>query len=191
MISQKKIVNFNLWLMKNHGSRSGFVKSIWHQFLYYQGYYRQYKEIDWSRVGRLVFVCKGNICRSAYAEAVANSLGLEAISFGIDTRGNTPANPDAVRTAERFSIDLKQHKTTSLMTVDLKEGDLLVAMEPCQADSLRKKFNKKYQCTLLGLWVDPAAPYIHDPYGMRPIYFDKCFTAIQTGIQVLVEKIGQ
>jgi protein-tyrosine phosphatase len=183
------MLNNNRWLTKNYGSRSGFVKSIWYQFLYYSGYYRQYKNIDWSLVNRLVFVCKGNICRSAYAEAVTHSLGLEAISFGLDTIDNVPANVNAIKTAESMGLDLMAHKTTTVKIVELEANDLLIAMEPWQCERLGELFDQQYQCTLLGLWLTPALPYIYDPYGMSQSYFDTCFKRIQQGVQILVERL--
>src|SRR5437588_1134030 len=47
------------------------------------GRHRQFKQIRWDRVARVVFVCHGNICRSPYAEGRAVSFGLPAASFGL------------------------------------------------------------------------------------------------------------
>jgi len=179
------------WLAKNYGSRSGFIKTIGYQLLDLFGVYGKYKKIDWSRVERLVFVCKGNICRSAYAETVATALKKEVFSFGLETKGNAPAHPEAIQIAEACGYDLSQHKTTPLAATDFREGDLLVAMEPWQMCRLKKMFNNKYQYTLLGLWVNPALPYLHDPYGMPTVYFEKCFTIIQQGVYALAGNMEQ
>ena len=178
------------WLARRYGSRRGFIYTFWYRLLFYLGKYQHYVDVDWRSVDRLVFVCKGNICRSAYAEAVARSLGVNAISCGLDTIENAPANAAAVRTAEKLGINLKQHKTIPLKRTVLKETDLLIAMEPWQVNYLRKNINKKYHCSLLGLWGSPRLPHIQDPYGASPTYFENCFTYIQQSVNKLAEKMN-
>ncbi len=185
----KTMTDKESWLTKNHGSRSGFLKAQVYRLFYLSGVYNKYKTIDWANVSRLVFVCKGNICRSAYAEELARTLGIEAISFGLDTVDGAPANDRAVKTALSCGSDLQAHKTTCLQSVELKSGDLLVAMEPWQCKKLTEVYGGKYPCTLLGLWLRPVLPYIHDPYGMRPAYFKQCFVRIRRAVQFMAGKL--
>src|SRR5690349_21297071 len=77
------------------------------------GLYRRYKQVDWSRVERLVFVCSGNICRSPYAAEYARSLGIPIASFGVDTRGNDTANDVASKVAAARGVDLSNHRSRS------------------------------------------------------------------------------
>ena len=177
------------WIKQKYGSRRGLVRTLWHQLLYITGRYRNYRNIDWNTVERLVFVCKGNICRSAFAEYVARKHGIQAISLGLDTIENAPANIDAQKAAKELGYDLSQHKTTPVMYVILKKTDLLVAMEPWQADFLTKHLCRNHQCTLLGLWNQPALPHIQDPYGASSLYFERCFTLIQQGVRELVGEL--
>jgi protein-tyrosine phosphatase len=153
------------------------------------GSYHEYHNVDWASVERLVFVCKGNICRSAFAEAVARSLGIEAISCGLQTIENAPANAEAIRTAKKMGIDLSMHRTTPIMYLELKKTDLLIAMEPRQARFLQRNMGRPYQCTLLGIWMNPRLPYIHDPHGSSPVYFEKCFSYIKSSVHGITKKI--
>ncbi len=181
--------NIRRRLVGHYGSRRGFALTYWHHLLYYVGRYRNYQNVDWQSVERLVFVCKGNICRSAYAEAVARSLGIEAISCGLDTIEDAPANDNAIRMAKQLGFDLEGHKTRSITYLVLKKTDLLIAMEPWQAEFLQKGLTRQHYRTLLGLWAKPVFPYIQDPYGASPAYFEKCFRYIQKSVHELVEKI--
>jgi len=179
------------WLAENYGSRRGAVKTYWHSALYLLGGYRGYKKIDWKSAQRLVFVCKGNICRSAFAEAVARSLGVECVSCGIDTSSGSPANETAVRIAASKGFDLSGHRTTPIQSLTLCKNDLLIAMEPWQVDHLRRELGSAYEYTLLGLWGEDAKPYIHDPYGGHGAYFDNCFQYIEKSVHEIARKISE
>ena len=179
----------NRWLAGRYGSRRGLLRTYWHRLLYFLGKYRQYQEVDWQSVERLVFVCQGNICRSAYAEMVARSLGLEAVSCGVDAIEDASANDQAMQTAKLQGFDLGSHRTRHIMYLVLKKTDLLVAMEPWQAEFLRTNLFREHQCILLGLWGQPVLPHIEDPYGSSSTYFEKCFTYIQNSVNELAKKI--
>ena len=162
-------------ILDRFGSRRGAIRTYWSKLKQGFGAYHDYSKIDWSNIDRLVFVCKGNICRSAYAEVVAKSLGIDAISCGISTKNDLPANADAIKVADERGVDLTKHKTTPVMYVIFRKTDLIVAMEPWQADNLTKNLQRKHYITLLGLWLTPLRPHISDPYGLTTIYFNNCF----------------
>jgi len=183
------VEKMNHWLSEHYGSRRGFVRTYWHRIRYYLGAYRQYRDIDWQSIERVVFVCKGNICRSAYAEAVARSLGIETVSCGLETIENAPANEVAIRAAKKRGFDLGGHKTQPVMYLLLKKTDLLVAMEPWQCVCLVKNLVRVHSYTLLGLWAGKTNPHIQDPYGSSPEYFDRCFASIEQQVHEITKKL--
>ncbi len=179
-----------VWFAEHYGSRRGFALTWVHKLRYLLGGYRNYRRIDWKRAERLVFVCKGNICRSAYAEAVARSLGLESISCGIDTSDGAPANADAIRAAAEKGIDLTGHRTRPIQSLALRKNDLFIAMEPWQARYLERQFGQGHKCTLLGVWGKSVRPHIHDPYGATEAYFNHCFGYIETSVHEITKKVS-
>jgi protein-tyrosine phosphatase len=172
-----------------YGSRRGFVLTEWYRLRALLGEYRKYRRIDWASVQRLVFVCKGNICRSAFAEAVARREGVDAISCGIDAGQGFPADRDAIAAASLKGIDLREHRTRHVRTVTLRRGDLLVAMEPWQVAILGQQFGKEFQITLAGIWGSGAGPYIRDPYGTSTGYFNHCFNTMEKSVHAIAGKI--
>lgn len=124
---------------------------------------------DAAGVRRLIFVCHGNICRSALAEAVARSEGCRTASFGLSTSSGLPAHPPATQAALALGFDLSAHRTTRVEDHVAQAGDLLLAMEtrhlrrlaaiPALADTPR---------LLLGGAI--AFPHLHDPYRLDPDY---------------------
>ncbi len=177
-------------LKDEYGSKRGALRRYQYNLLSLLGKYHTYRQIEWHSIDRLVFVCKGNICRSAYGEIFAGSLGLDAISCGINTDLGLPANSTAIAVAAPRGVDLGHHKTTPISELKFKETDLILAMEPWQAEYLSNNFNGSHNCSLLGLWGKPIRPYIHDPYGLSYKYFNNCFNYIENSIHEVARKIS-
>lgn len=181
----------NRWFAEHYGSRKGFVLTWYHRLLYRAGYYRQYRQVDWGSIDRLVFVCKGNVCRSAFAEVVARANGLNAGSCGIEAGVDVPAYDGAVAAAARSGFSLAEHRTTPLRSMDLRDNDLLVAMEPGQAEYLEQVYGGRHMYTLLGIWGGALNPHLHDPFGASDAYFDSCFTNIEDSVDEIIKKISR
>jgi protein-tyrosine phosphatase len=179
------------WLARRYGSRRGYIRTVWHKILYQLGFYDAYKKVDWTSVDRIVFICKGNICRSAFAEEVGRSLGIDAISCGLDTIGGASADFNAIVAAEKLGFNLNDHVSKPIMHLVFKKTDLLVATEPWHIEYVRKYLTREHACTLLGLWGNPVLPHISDPYGTSPEYFNKCFKFIQQAVDSIDNKINK
>lgn len=140
-----------------------------------------------QRVRRVVFVCLGNICRSAYALRVADRLGMRAASIGLATVSGSASPAAALEAAQRGGEDLRGHRATSFNDFAPQPGDLFVAMEPRHAHALRRRLGARadVQITLLGLWCDPPSPHLHDPYTLSDAYFDHCFARLRQAVHRL------
>ena len=191
MLKKLKLGPANRWFSEQYGSRKGFILTWWHRLLYLVGHYRKYQRINWESVGRLVFVCKGNVCRSAFAEVVARKDGQEAVSCGIEAGIDVPAHEDAVTIAADRGFSLEKHRTTPLRNLELQDNDLLVAMEPWQARFLQQSLGPGRACTLLGLWGSNVMPHIQDPYGGSILYMHNCFNYLETAVHEIDHKIAQ
>ena len=135
-------------------------------FAFRGGVFSRWSQIDWSRVDRLVFVCKGNICRSPYAEHRARSLGIDSISRGIEA-GDGASVPHYAQTCGSFrGIDLSAHKSKKFDPEELRSGDLVLGMEPDHIGSLGLGPEEpRAQASLLGLWQEKPSVLIPDPFG--------------------------
>lgn len=138
---------------------------------------------DLAKVRRLVFVCQGNVCRSAFAEAVARREGLATISFGLSTDGGQPANAAAREAAAKLGHNLDSHRTLTVEDYVFQEGDLLLAMETRQLRRIATNPRLAHlPRSLLGLWAEPPVPHIHDPFGLKDDYFLTCFRRIESAV---------
>ena len=138
-------------------------------------------------VRRLVFVCHGNICRSAFADVVARGAGLNVASFGLSTSADKPAHPPAVAAAARLGHDMTAHRTTRVEDYVPLPGDLLLAMEVRHLQKMAHNARiAEVPRSLLGLWATPKMPHLHDPYELDPAYMDTCLRRIEHTIPALV-----
>ena len=138
---------------------------------------------DPAAVRRLVFVCHGNICRSAFAQAVARDAGLQATSFGLSTDAGRMAYEPATDFARSQGLDLSEHRAARAADFEPEAGDLLLAMETRQ---LRRMAGDPVLSTaprtLLGLYASPPVPHLHDPYHLDADYLPVCLTRIQRAV---------
>lgn len=174
-----------------YGGRRSFVMHVAARAMAFAGIFATLAEVDWSSVRRLVFVCKGNICRSPYAMMRARQLGLNAISSGLDAIDNAVAHPDAIRNAAFRRIDLSAHRSRQLRASELREDDLVVLFEPWHLSRFLEGMteNERHNATLLGLWAAPRWPYIADPYGKSDRYFQQCFKTIDSSIRAIAPRL--
>jgi protein-tyrosine phosphatase len=174
-----------------YGRRQGLLRHLTARAALHLGRYESLRAVDFSRVRRLVFVCQGNICRSAYAAARAQSLGVESTSFGLGARSGDRADAQALASARRRGLDLTVHRARTIKELPLQGSDLLLAMEPAQAERLATPaFQARAQRTLLGIWGSESRPHLEDPFGLGDAYFDTCFRHIDTAVATVAGRMG-
>jgi low molecular weight protein-tyrosine phosphatase len=172
------------FIARRYGRKMGLVRHYGYLARYLLGSFSSLKRVEWNSVTRLVFVCKGNICRSPYAEARARAMGLPCSSFGLEAGEHKPANPSAIRAAWARGLDLSGHRTQGASEFTIAAGDLLTAMEPWHVEVLQSRpMPVDAQVTLLGLWCSPSQPHIEDPLGLSDEYFQTCFGTIDKAIE--------
>ncbi len=171
---------------RHYGGRRLFLRHLVARAQTQMPRWRHLRLVDWDRVERIVFVCKGNICRSAYAAAKATSLGLPAVSAGLEAKPGLPADDQALRHAASRCISLSAHRTRRLAELTTGSEDLVVCMEPPQLVSLARMIARRgCQVTLLGFWSRPIRPWIFDPYGLSDAEWESCLDIIDGGIERL------
>ncbi len=191
---QSRLRKWQEVIAQRHGRNRAMVTHFRYMLAYRIGFCRGFERINWPHVERLVFVCMGNICRSPYAEAVATGRRMSAVSAGLKPQVGACANPDAIRNADQRGVDLSGHIAKHIDDLNIGPGDLLVAMEPWQAQRLRRidrVRSSMAQITLLGIWDSPGNPYIADPFGCGDAYFQTCYSRIDSSIARILRQIGK
>ncbi|MES2018641.1 MAG: phosphotyrosine protein phosphatase [Pseudomonadota bacterium] len=138
-------------------------------------------------VKRVVFVCLGNICRSAYAHQIAAHRGLNVASIGLSTSTGASSPAQAIDAAARQGKDMQQHRATDWRDFTVLPGDLFLVMEVRQAHEVRRRLGARddVQVCLLGMWGAPLMPHLHDPFLLSNAYFDTCFVRVARAVDNL------
>ena len=173
------------------GTARGLARLWLSQLDAFRGRFRRFERVEWGRVRRLVFVCAGNICRSPYAERRVRALGFPTASAGLSGTSGQPADPQALAVAGLLGLDLGHHVSRNIDDFAPEPGDLLVALEPRQAQFLAARYaaDPAVQVTLLGLWSTPRRAHLHDPHTLSPAYFRTCFALIDGAAATLLAKV--
>ena len=86
---------------------------------------------------RILFVCTGNTCRSALAEALARRVIVERALADVDVQSagtsawdGAPASDGALLVGMERSLDLSQHRAQTLSRELVRDSDLVLAMGP-------------------------------------------------------------
>jgi protein-tyrosine phosphatase len=173
----------------NYGSKRGFLAAFKYKLLFSLGFYRSYQNIDFNAVNRLVFICSGNICRSAFGEYMAKAKGLNAVSYGFHCRGGDIADPRAIHEASIRGVDMQNHITRNISEYKEQEGDLLLVMEPWHLGELKIKEVKHEQVTIAPLWSEEKTPYLHDPYNANATFFSFCESVVEQCVDNIHTKL--
>ncbi len=171
------------WINRHYGTTRGLVRLALSRGEVALGMAGERPPGPGEAIERLVFVCYGNICRSAFAQGVARRAGLAEAGFGLSTTTGMGAHPPVIEEAARRGIDLSGHRTVSVADHVAQPGDLLLAMEvrhlhmlaaiPALAETPR---------LLLGRFARPSVPHLHDPYLLDAAYLPVCLDRIEDAV---------
>lgn len=175
----------------NHGTHRGLIRWLLGQLEGVLGPRERFRTVSPDKVDRLVFVCLGNINRSAFAHAVAAARGARCISIGLATTTGAPATQAARRLAPEFGVSLEAHAATDITDYVPAPGDLLLVMELRHAHRLVARGIPARQIALLGQWAHPIRYHIHDPDTLSDNYFRTCFATLQPAVWRLLTEFAE
>jgi protein-tyrosine phosphatase len=175
----------------NYGTARGLVRAVLADLEEALGRIARFEAYDPAATRRLVFVCQGNICRSAYADCVARTLDLNSASVGLATSSGAPAFELARRIAAERGVDMSAHVTTAWPDLEAMPGDLFLPMEIRQAHALLRLGVPGERIALLGTWARPRRVHLHDPHTLSPAYFRTCLALIDSAVRNLALELAQ
>jgi len=142
----------------------------------------------------LLFLCYGNINRSALAEVLASERlagRFRLSSAGFHPTGGRPTDPVMVAVAAAHGHDLSASRSRVVDAALVADADLILAMEAAQLAALSESFPASIGKSFL---LGPAAPRavpggeIADPYGHCIGNYERCYAQIEACIAALAQR---
>jgi len=173
--------------------------NVFHTVAYYLSVKKGLSEYPMESVQRVIFVCYGNICRSAFAEAYAKKMNaqyqtnVQFESSGLFAKNGKKSPEDAVRAANALGIDLSHHRAKLLDPVSITGGDLLVGMDYSHFSLMRRRIPGKKGIFLLKQFAPQPILNINieDPYGKSYSRFLECFEEINMLVECILKRLGK
>jgi protein-tyrosine-phosphatase len=153
-----------------------------------------------ARVESMLFVCKGNICRSPFAAVRAAQLlrnagraDIRCTSAGITATQAARPPQDASDAASAFGVGFADHEPVRLTRDLIDLHDLTVVMEADQLIHLRQQYPHAIGRILLLSLLDRRGGYarynIADPFGQQVEAFRSCYARIDGALQALLSQL--
>ena len=150
---------------------------------------------------QLLFVCTGNTCRSAMAEAIARKLiqddptqyaNIGVTSAGVMCAGPSAASPNAILAAEQNQCDLTNHVAKQITEPLLEQADYVFVMTRSHKQMLERALPQhRDKIFLLSAYAEgnPDATDVLDPYGGNLAIYLNCFASLKEYVTSVLQKL--
>lgn len=152
---------------------------------------------------KIMFICTGNICRSAMAEWLLKQKlkdkkieNVEVYSCGVYAQDGDKSTWEARRVMmDEYSIDMSKHRATNIVNSNIKEMDLILcATSRHRRDVLRIYPELEGKVFTMKEYVGYEREYhdkidIKDPWGYDIETYRSCVAEIDECLELLLEKI--
>ena len=150
---------------------------------------------------KIMFICTGNICRSAMAEAMLKKMlkdkhkeNIEVYSCGISADDGDIPTENAVEVMKEYEIDLKKHRATNIYNSNIKNMDLILCATMSHKLAVQRIYpelaNKIYTLREYVEIKDEIYGYdIKDPWGYNLKTYENCAKEISECLEKLILKI--
>lgn len=147
---------------------------------------------------KIMFICTGNICRSAMAHKLMekklkdnNIKDVEVYSCGIFAENGDSPTYNAIEVTKEYDVDLKGHKATNIRDSKIEEMDLILCATMSHKYSVIQMYpdlaNKVY--TIKEYVNENKDLDIKDPWGYDIEIYRFCIAEIDKLLDKIIEKI--
>ena len=148
---------------------------------------------------RVMFVCTGNICRSAVAEGLFiklikdNNLKIDVYSCGIYAENGDYATYNAIEAARYYDADISNHRATNIRSSQIEDMDIILCATNAHKNMVISMYpeliSKVYTMKEYADIDDNGRNMdINDPWGHDMYTYKKCAQEINVCLENIIDK---
>lgn len=152
-------------------------------------------EAKLRRATSILFVCHGNIIRSAFAAhllraVLGPSAQVSVTSAGVDALPGRAAHPLALELAAALHVDMSGHTASRLSEEHVDRADVIFAADLLQLTAITRRFPRARAKTFLLSCLAPATPLeVRDPIQGDHRVFASCFIQILDAVHAIARRL--
>lgn len=149
----------------------------------------------------IMFICTGNICRSAMAHLMLekrlkdlNKTDINVFSCGISAYDGDGATYNTIEALKRYDVDGRKHRATNIRNSNIEDMDIILCATNSHKNAVIRMYpsleDKVYTIKEYCGYVENKDDIdILDPWGYDMEVFKKCADDISICIELLLQKI--
>ena len=147
---------------------------------------------------KIMFICTGNICRSAMAHAMLEkrvkeeNKDIEVYSCGVYAENGDIPTYEGIEVMKEYGIDLKSHRATNIRNSNIKDMDIILCATSSHKNnviSMYPELKEKIYTMKEYVGYPKNDIDIKDPWGYGIEVYRKCVAEIEDCINKIIDLI--